>query len=98
MTPMRWAAVAITLLALVFALQGGEYSTGDWIQLRREAREERAEVEALKVAIDSLRALATRVERDPAEQERIAREEFGMIRPGEILFRLVPADSVNSER
>ena len=100
MTPVRWAAVAVILLALLFALQGGEYSTGDWIQLRRETREERAEVEALKAAIDSLRALATRVERDPAEQERIAREEFGMIRPGEILYRLVPPDSntVNGER
>jgi cell division protein FtsB len=91
---MRWAALAVVLLALIFALQGGEYSTGDWITLRREAAEERAEVEALKAAIDSLQALAVRVERDPAEQERIAREEFGMIRPGEILYRLVPADSV----
>ena len=100
MTPARWAALAVVALALLFAIQGGEYSTGDWLTLRREAREERAEVEALKVAIDSLRALAGRVERDPAEQERIAREEFGMIRPGEILYRLVPADSntVNGER
>ena len=100
MTPIRWAAAAVVLLAFIFALQGGEYSTGDWIQLRRDAREEQAEVEALKVAIDSLQALASRVERDPAEQERIAREEFGMIRPGEFLYRLVPADSnaVNGER
>ena len=33
-----------------------------------------------------------------AEQERIAREEFGMIRPGEFLYRLVPADSVSGDR
>ena len=98
MTPLRWAALAVVLLAIVFALQGGEYSTGDWIQLRRHAREEQAEVEALKAAIDSLQALASRVERDPAEQERIAREEFGMIRPGEFLYRLVPADSANSDK
>ena len=100
MTPTRWAAVGVVALALLFAIQGGEYSTGDWLTLRRQVREERAEVEALKVAIDSLQALAGRVERDPAEQERIAREEFGMIRPGEILYRLVPADSseVNSDR
>ena len=97
-TPLRWAAVAVILLAVIFALQGGEYSTGDWIQLRREAREEQAGVDALKAALDSLQALAIRVERDPAEQERIAREEFGMIRPGEILYRLVPADSVKGEK
>ena len=98
MTPTRWAALAVILLAIIFALQGGEYSTGDWITLRREARDEQAEVEALKAAIDSLQALASRIERDPAEQERIAREEFGMIRPGEFLYRLLPADSVSGER
>ena len=87
---MRWAAAAVVLLALIFAIQGGEYSTGDWITLKRDAAVERAEVEALKAALDSLQALAGRIEKDPAEQERIAREEFGMIRPGEILYRLVP--------
>jgi cell division protein FtsB len=92
-SPIRWAALGVILLALVFAIQGGEYSTGDWLTLKREAREETAEVAALKAAIDSLAALAARIERDPAEQERIAREEFGMIRPGEFLYRLVPADS-----
>jgi cell division protein FtsB len=97
-TPTRWAALAVVLLAIVFAVQGGEYSTGDWITLRRDARQERAEVDALKAAIDSLQALASRIERDPAEQERIAREEFGMIRPGEFLYRLVPADSVSGGR
>jgi cell division protein FtsB len=97
-TPTRWAALGVVLLAIIFALQGGEYSTGDWISLRREARDERAEVEALKAAIDSLQALASRIERDPAEQERIAREKFGMIRPGEFLYRLLPADSVSGER
>ncbi|MBI2537005.1 MAG: septum formation initiator family protein, partial [Gemmatimonadetes bacterium] len=28
------------------------------------------------------------IERDPATQERVARELFGMIRPGEILYRV----------
>ena len=97
MTPIRWFAAGVVLVALIFGLQGGEYSTGDWIGLKRDAAVERAEVEALKAAIDSLQALATQVERDPAEQERIAREEFGMIRDGEFLYRLVPADSVTSD-
>ena len=93
MSLARLAIVGVVLLALVFALQGGEYSTGDWLTLRRQASAEKAEVEALKRAIDSLESLAVRIERDPAEQERIAREEFGMIREGEILYKLMPADS-----
>ena len=46
MTPLRWAALAVVVLAAVFALQGGEYSTADWIQLRRDAREEQADFHA----------------------------------------------------
>jgi cell division protein FtsB len=98
MTPVRWAAAGVVVLAIVFAWQGGEYSTGDWLTLRRKAKTERAAVDSLKVAIDSLQKVAQLVERDPEEQERIAREEFGMIRPGEFLYRLVPADSMRGGR
>lgn len=96
MTPLRWAAVTVVVLALIFAWQGGEYSTLDWFTLRRDAAREREVVANLKVALDSLKGVATSVERDPAEQERIAREEYGMIQKGEHLYRLIsPTDSSN---
>ena len=44
----------------------------------------------LKTEIDSLQRLARAIARDSAVQERIARDEFGMIRKGEFLYRLVP--------
>jgi cell division protein FtsB len=93
MTRLRWAALVIALVALVFAIEGGEYSTGDLLTLRREAKEQRAAVAGLKAEIDSLQKVAVAVEHDPAEQERIAREEFGMLRKGEYLYRLLPPDS-----
>ncbi|PYO98037.1 MAG: hypothetical protein DMD61_11015 [Gemmatimonadetes bacterium] len=37
-----------------------------------------------------LRRLTHALETDPAAQERAAREQFGMIRKGELLYRLVP--------
>ena len=99
MTPVRWAAVGVVSVALLFGFLGGEYSTFDWLTLKRQVAAERAAVAALQAAIDSLKLVAVAVERDPAEQERIAREEFGMIREGEFLYRLVaPSDSVNGER
>jgi cell division protein FtsB len=98
MTPLRWGAVAVVVIALIFAWEGGEYSVGDWLTLRREAKKQRAAVAALKVSIDSLKAVAASIERDPAEQERVAREEFGMIREGEYLYRLVtPVDSTENK-
>jgi len=79
---------AVVLAALAF--QAGEYSTLDWLTLRRQLAEERQAVNDLEVQLDSLERLARALENDPAAQERAAREQFGMIRKGEILYRLVP--------
>jgi cell division protein FtsB len=92
-TPARWAAVAALAFALYFALQGGEYGTTHLLQLRREEAEERAMVTRLQGIVDSLQAAARAIEADPRVQERVARESFGMIRRGEFLYRIVPADS-----
>jgi cell division protein FtsB len=93
MTRARWVAVFVVVLALFFALQGGEYSTWDWWRLRGQEREEKAAVADLNRAVDSLEKLLKGVQTDPRVQERIAREQYGMIRKGEFLFRIVPADS-----
>ncbi len=74
----------------VFALAGGEYGTWDWLALRRQESEERERVARLRAEVDSLRAYLRAVRTDEQLQERIAREEFGMIRRGEFLYRLEP--------
>jgi cell division protein FtsB len=79
--------------AVLFALQGGEYSTLDLLQLQHEEAAERTRVAELERLVDSLERAATAIERDPKVQERVARESFGMIRRGEFLYRLVPPDS-----
>ena len=81
-------AGAIGLLAL--AVWGGEYGTADWITIRRQLADERARVAALRVELDSLAKLANDLETNPVVQERVAREQFGMIRDGETLYRVVP--------
>jgi cell division protein FtsB len=91
-TPGRWAVIAGLAFALYFALQGGEYGTLDLLQLRREAAEEQENVARLQRMVDSLTKVATGIEKDPRVQERVARERFGMLRKGEFLYRLVPAD------
>ena len=67
---------------------GGEYKTGDWFAMRRQVRAEHVVIDSLRGALDSLRRDATAIEKDPATQERVAREQFGMIRPGELLYRI----------
>jgi cell division protein FtsB len=75
---------------VTFGFAGGEYGTLDWWQLKRELARERQAVERLDLEIDSLRREAEALERDPVTQERVAREAFGMLRPGEILYRVEP--------
>ena len=45
---------------------------------------------ALRIELDSLSTLAHDLETNPVVQERVAREQFGMIRDGEVLYRVVP--------
>ena len=90
MTRPRLAGIAGTVVLAGLAFQAGEYGTVDWLKLRRQLIQERRAVRDLEVELDSLARLARALETDPAAQERAAREQFGMIRRGEILYRLVP--------
>jgi len=90
MKPARLAALAGAVLVAWVVVFAGEYSTFDWLTMRRQLAEEHAAVQELRVVLDSLNRLAHDLETNPAAQERAARERFGMIRNGELLYRLVP--------
>jgi len=81
-------AAALVLAGLAFA--AGEYSTLDWLKLRHQLADEQQAARELELQLDSLQRLAHALETDPVAQERAAREQFGMIRRGETLYRLVP--------
>jgi len=83
-------ALGGALVLVLVAVFAGEYSTVDWLTLRRQLDDERDSVAALRVQVDSLARVARGLENDPATQEREAREKFGLIRDGEILYRIVP--------
>ena len=89
MTPARWLALGVTVFAFFFALLGGEYSTFDLLTLRRQEREARDSLRERRHQVDSLQKVAVAVETDPETQERIARESWGMIRPGEYFYSIV---------
>ena len=89
---LLWGLVA---LALYFAVQGGEYSTVDLVRQRSRARMLTRVIDSLQHDVDSLTRLKQRILNDPATQERIAREDYGMVRGDrELLYRFVAPDSV----
>lgn len=92
---------ALTAAAVLFALQGGEYSTRDLFVLRVRTRRLTHEVDSLQRKVDSLAHFLRLVKSDSATQERIAREEFGMVRGDkEILYRFgdAPGPTVDKPR
>ena len=84
--------------ALAFALQGGEYSTADLYRQYRHKRTLTRSVDSLQKMVDSLGRFSSLVRTDSVTQERIAREEFGMIRGDkEILYRFGDPDSAKGK-
>ncbi len=84
----RLVVLALVLGALAFAIQGGEYGTTDLLKQRARRGALLTRIDSLQHAVDSLTRQKRAIETDPAVQERIAREEFGMVRgEKEMLYR-----------
>lgn len=84
----------LLLLAAYYVVFGGEYSWFELRDARAAVEQEEDDLAELKRQIDSLRAWADSMQIDSVTLERIARERFGMIRDGEILYRFAqPRDS-----
>jgi cell division protein FtsB len=91
-----WALIAI---AVFFAVQGGEYSTRDLYLLKRRTATLTRQVDSLQRQVDSLGRFLRLVKTDSATMERIAREEFGMVRGDkEILYRFGDAASTSGDK
>jgi len=82
-------AIALAAVAILFfAVQGGEWGTLDLISQRTRMARLEQYVDSLQHVVDSLKGYRKRLDTDPALQERIAREEFGMVRGSkELLYR-----------
>lgn len=87
------AIVPVLLLAAVYyAVFGGEYSVFELRAAHAALKTEAETLRHVQADIDSLRAWADSLENDDATVERIAREDFGMIREGETLYRFADTE------
>jgi cell division protein FtsB len=86
----------VGVVALTFAIQGGEYSTLDLLRQRTQAGQLQATIDSLQHTVDSLARYRDRVLHDSALQERIGREEFGWVRGDkELLYRFDVPDTTH---
>jgi cell division protein FtsB len=90
----RLLVFAGIIAVLVFAVQGGEYGTSDLVRQRARRQAVIARLDTLQRQVDSLTRRKRALVNDAELQERIAREEFGMVRgQKEILYRFADPDS-----
>jgi len=67
------------------------FGEGGWLDMRRlrdDVLRMRHRVERQERRVAALRAGVRRLENDPMSRERVAREQLGLVRPGEVDFLL----------
>jgi len=95
---LRYALGAVALAgAVYFALFGGEYGMLEMRRMRIEREREQARLDEVRAEVARLQARADSLESDAATIERIARERWGLIRPGERLYRFAQPDSTSAD-
>lgn len=85
----------LVALAAYYALFGGEYSAIELWEIRTETAEAVILVDELEETTAQLTERVALLESDDRALETLARESFGMIRDGEVLYRF--ADSGDEE-
>lgn len=82
---VHFLLVFATIVLVVDSLVG-EKGLLETLKVRRQHRELAASVDAIRHENGQLREQVRRLKEDPAEIESVAREELGLIKPGEMLF------------
>jgi cell division protein FtsB len=99
---LRWGIGVVLLLgAVYFAVFGGEYDFFELRKVRAELASESLRLEGVRAEVARLEARVDSLENDSATIERVAREKWGMIRPGEKLYRFddaIPDSAADTTR
>ncbi|MDH5759991.1 MAG: septum formation initiator family protein [Gemmatimonadota bacterium] len=92
----RAVVPGLLLLAVYYAVFGGEHSVWELKAAREAVATEGARLDTIRLTLDSLQAWADSLEFDDATLERIARERHGLIRQGEVIYLFAdPVDSTD---
>jgi len=88
-----WLVVGVA--ALAFAIEGGEFGTTDLLRNRRDMERLQRTNDSVQRVVSGLKSYKDSLEKDAGLQERIAREQFGMVRGNkELIYRFT--DSVRA--
>ncbi len=80
---------AVGVLALALVVYGGSGLLRVW-RMKQDVQALEGEIAALRGQNQDLARTVDRLRSDPAEIEKIAREELGLARPGEKILKFPP--------
>ena len=84
---LRLVVTGLLVTAAYYAFFGGEYSALELRRIGRDVMDASVAVAAIEAETARLERRAHALENDPRTLEILARESFGMIRDGEVLYR-----------
>lgn len=87
---------AVVVLVLVLLAIAAAKSHRDLAAARQQERRIEGEIAATEQRIDRLRGRIERLRDDPATLERLAREDLGLVRPGDVVI-VLPAEDARPE-
>ena len=85
-------------VALYFAIQGGQWGTWDLFTQRRQKQALLRANDSLQRKVDSLRRYRAQLDTDRALQEKLARENLGMVRGDKELVYQIGADTSGKKK
>lgn len=85
----RFGAPVVAGLAVALVIVGGLFPTRTYLAKRQEVAEAEARLAQLQADNAALEARVDALDSD-AEIERLAREDYGLVKPGEEVYRIVP--------
>jgi len=89
-SPRLLGSGAVALLTLGLAVYGGNQVLRV-TQMRHDMETMEHEIVTLRTRAEELSRTVERLRNDSAAMEKLAREEFGYVRPGETVIRFPPA-------
>ena len=84
-------AITLGLGGLAYLFVGSDHGLLEVRRLRHQVAEAEAQLAQLEAESDSLKQVVWLLENDLDFIEKVAREEFGMIKPNERVYRLHPS-------
>lgn len=85
---VAWVVGAL-MAAVVVASFFGEMSIPRYLEMRKNAQRLEQEIQEMAKANAGLRTEITRLQKDPARIEEVARERLGLVRKGETVYQIV---------